>query len=140
MRKGAVLAVVAAALAAGGWAAWRSVRGGFRLSGSVIASPRLQRIIETPNMVLFVVAENAGGVPIAVKRFVNPRLPLDWRMGPDDLVLPGRDWSGTLSVHVDVNSHDRIGNPVPGDLYGSHRHPVRSGDGAVDVIVDSEIR
>lgn len=135
----ALLVAFAALAVAGGWEAWQVLAGGFRLSGTVMASPRYKKLIETPNMVLFVVAENAGGVPVAVKRFVNPRLPLQWRMSQEDLVLPGRDWEGALSVHVDVNAHDRIGRPQSGDLYGEHHHPLRSGDSAVDIVVDQQL-
>lgn len=133
---GVLLASLGLALA--GWAAWRFVLGGFSLSGTVTASPRLQARIETPNMVLFVSALNSGGVPVAVKRFVNPRLPLRWHMDASDMILPGRDWTGTLSVNISVNSHGKVGETVRGDLLGEHRHPVHSGDSSVDVVVDTE--
>lgn len=125
-------------LAWGGWVAWRQVMGGFRLSGSVVANHRFQKRLETPNMVMFVTALNTGGVPVAVKKFVNPAFPLDWEMGPEDMILPGRDWEGTLSVRVTVNSHGKVGEVKGGDLVGEHRHPVHSGDSSVDVVIDAE--
>ena len=127
-----------AALAAGGWFGWRWVAGGFRLSGTVLVSHRYQKRLETPNMVMFVTAANVGGVPVAVKKFVNPTLPLDWKMGPEDMILPGRDWDGTLSVRVTVNQHGKVGEVRLGDLLGEHRHPVQSGDRSVDVVIDAE--
>ena len=133
------LALLAGALAASGWTAWRFFIAGFRLSGSVTASPHIQKRIETPNMVLFVVAQNTGGVPVAVKRIVNPHLPLNWSMGIPDLILPGRDWDGALSVHVAVNAHGKVGESLKGDFRGVHHHPVRSGDGSVDVVVNTEV-
>ncbi|MBI5595046.1 MAG: hypothetical protein HY928_03045 [Elusimicrobia bacterium] len=138
LRRSAGAVAAAAAVALAGWSAWRFLMGGFRLSGTVTATPRLQQRIETPNMVLFVSALNSGGVPVAVKRFVNPRLPLKWRMDAADLILPGRDWPGTLSVRVSVNSHGKVGETLRGDLLGEHRHPVHSGDSSVDVVVDVE--
>ena len=138
MRRAAALAALAAILG-GAWAAWQILHGGFRLSGSILATPRYQKLIETPNMTLFVVAENSGNVPVAVKRFVNPRLPLNWRMGPEDLILPGRDWAGTLSVRVLVNANGKVGELQRGDLHGEHRHPVHSGDRSVDVVIDAQV-
>lgn len=126
------------ALAAAGWSAWRWVAGGFRLSGTVLASHRFQKRLETPNMVMFVTALNVGGVPVAVKKFVNPALPLDWKMAPEDMILPGRDWDGTLTVRVTVSPHGKVGEVRPGDLLGEHRHPVKSGDHSVDVVIDAE--
>ncbi|TBR17334.1 hypothetical protein EPO15_17115 [bacterium] len=127
-----------AALAVGGWQAWNWVAGGFRLSGTVLVSNRFQKRLETPNMVMFVTAANTGGVPVAVKKFVNPTFPLDWTMAPEDMILPGRDWDGTLDVRVTVNSHGKVGEVRPGDLLGEHRHPVHSGDRSVDVVIDAE--
>lgn len=130
--------VLLGALSAAGWFAWRWVAGGFRLSGTVLASHRFQKRLETPNMVMFVTALNVGGVPVAVKKFVNPALPLDWKMAPEDMILPGRDWDGTLTVRVTVSPHGKVGEVRPGDLLGEHRHPVKSGDSSVDVVIDSE--
>lgn len=127
-----------AGLAAGSWLAWRWVAGGFRLSGTVLVSHRYQKRLETPNMVMFVTAANVGGVPVAVKKFVNPTFPLDWKMSAEDMILPGRDWDGTLSVRVTVNQHGKVGELHAGDLLGEHRHPVHSGDRSVDVVIDSE--
>lgn len=137
MKRALALALFAASVA-GGWLAWRWVAGGFRLSGTVLVSHRYQKRLETPNMVMFITAANVGGVPVAVKKFVNPALPLDWKMSPEDMILPGRDWDGVLDVRVTVNSHGKVGEVRPGDLLGEHRHPVRSGDRSVDIVIDSE--
>lgn len=139
MKRAVGLTLLAGALAASAWSAWRHFVTGFHLSGSVTASPHIQKRIETPNMVLFVVAQNTGGVPVAVKRIVNPHLPLKWSMGVPDLILPGRDWDGALSVHIDVNAHGKVGESLKGDFRGEHRHPVRSGDSSVDVVVNNEV-
>ena len=136
--KRALWLTLLAALAASGLAAWRYVNGGFRLSGTVLVSHRFQKRVETPNMVMFVTAANIGGVPVAVKKFVNPTFPLDWKMAPEDMILPGRDWDGTLAVRVTINQHGKVGEAHSGDLLGEHRHPVHSGDRSVDVVIDSE--
>ena len=136
--KRALWLTLLAALSAAGLTAWRYVNGGFRLYGTVLVSHRFQKRLETPNMVMFVTAANVGGVPVAVKKFVNPTFPLDWKMAPEDMILPGRDWDGTLSVRVTVNQHGKAGEMRPGDLMGEHRHPVHSGDRSVDVVIDSE--
>lgn len=136
--KRALALLVLAGLSWAGWFGWNWVAGGFRLSGTVLVSHRYQKRLETPNMVMFVTAANFGGVPVAVKKFVNPTLPLDWKMSPEDMILPGRDWDGTLSVRVTVNQHGKVGEVRAGDLLGEHRHPVHSGDTSVDIVIDSE--
>ena len=112
---------------------------GFHLSGSITVSPRLRRKAEQPNTVLFVVATNLAGVPIAVQRIINPPFPLSYHMKNEDLVLPGPVWHGPLQVRVFVNTHGKVGISLRGDLAGEHRDAARSGDRSVDVVVDREI-
>lgn len=111
----------------------------FQLSGSVTASPQLQKKTEHPNLMLFIVVLDAGGIPVAVKRIVNPKLPIDYRMGPEDLVLPGESWQGELQVKVFVNTHGQVGAPLKGDLAGAHPGRVHSGERRVNVVIDSEM-
>ena len=77
-----------------------------------------------------------AGIPIAVKKFINPKLPMHYRMDAEDLVLPGENWKGPLTVKVYINSHGRIGQPVTGDLGGSYRSPVFPPETFVSVVID----
>ena len=111
----------------------------FSLSGSITVSARLHHRAEMPNTVLFIVASNAAGVPIAVQRIINPTFPLEYRMSNEDLVLPGPVWGGALTVKTLVNSSGKVGVTQRGDLTGSHRGSVRAGERGVDVVIDGEI-
>lgn len=82
---------------------------------------------------------NAGGVPVAIKRIIDPRLPLRYTIEDRDLVLPGESSKGRLTVKVFVNRHGKVGATERGDLRGVHRGKVRSGDSHVDIVVDEEI-
>ncbi|MFC1679777.1 hypothetical protein ACFL2T_06155, partial [Elusimicrobiota bacterium] len=75
----------------------------FHLSGSITATPRVLKSSAKPNTVLHVVATNNAGVPVAVKRIINPALPLRYTIDEDNLVLPGPVWKGPLTVTVHVN-------------------------------------
>jgi hypothetical protein len=110
----------------------------FQLSGTVMAAPNLQRRTEQHNTVLFVVASNGAGVPIAVKRFIDPKLPLHYQMKSEDLLLPGPVWKGDLTVKVFVNSHGKAGVVEPGDLTGTYKFPVRSGERHVNLLIDTQ--
>jgi len=111
----------------------------FRLQGVITASPQLQRKLERPDTVLFIVAMNAGGVPVAVKRILNPRLPLAYQLTEEDMVLPGPVWRGPLTVRVHVNTHGQAGIIVHGDLIGTNPGPVYSEDKNVNIVVDREV-
>ncbi len=114
-------------------------RSDFQFSGSITAPPPIQKLAERPNLVLYVVATNSGGVPVAVKKIVNPRLPIHYRITSDDLILPGETWDGPLTVTVVVNNHGKLGVLKRGDLRGTHRGLIRSGARHVDIVIDQKV-
>jgi hypothetical protein len=129
-------AIVALALAAGAAAACGSMTGDFRLSGTVDLSPSVADRAPRGDAMLFVVAENAGGVPVAVKRIVNPEFPARYRMLPQDLIVPAVPSREPLTVHAELNTHGAVGKPRPGDLWGDAPGVVLPGAHGVDVVLD----
>jgi hypothetical protein len=131
MRLGLSLALAAAAL--GGC---NLLTGDFSLSGTVDIAPRLRERAPRVNAMLFVVAENDGGVPVAVHRIVNPEFPAAFEMGPDDMIVPRVRRRERLKVHVEMNTHGDVGRPQSGDLAGDAAAPTFSGATGVRVVLD----
>jgi hypothetical protein len=126
----ALLPVLAALLVCGCWSRE------FRLSGSItVATHMLNRVPKT-NVVLFIVAKNEGGVPVAVKRVVNPQFPVDYVLTGEDLIVPGSTPKGALTLEVEMNTHGNVGQPVKGDFWGVHPDPVYAGERFVHVVID----
>lgn len=110
--------------------------GDFSLSGTVDIAPRLRERAPKTNAMLFVVAENEGGVPVAVRRIVNPEFPAAFAMGPEDLLVPKVRRREPLKVHVEMNTHGDVGRPQPGDLQGDAPALTVSGAAGVVVVLD----
>ena len=106
------------ALAAAALSGCNLLTGDFKLAGSVDVSPKLRERAPKENAMLFVVAENEGGVPVAVRRIVNPEFPASFEMGPEDLLVPEVRRREPLKVHAEMNTHGDIGRPRAGDLEG----------------------
>jgi hypothetical protein len=106
------------ALASGALAGCDLLTGDFSLSGTVDISPRLRDRAPKENAMLFIVAENEGGVPVAVRRIVNPEFPAAFAMSPEDLLVPAVRRREPLKIHAEMNTHGDIGRPRPGDLEG----------------------
>jgi hypothetical protein len=88
------------------------------------------------NLMLFIVAENEGGVPVAVHRIVNPEFPAPFAMEPADLLVPAvRRWE-PLKIHAEMNTHGDVGTPRPGDMEGDAPGPVHLGDAGVSIVLD----
>lgn len=131
MRRTLALAALAAAFCGCNW-----LTGNFALSGTVDVAPRLRERVPKENAMLFVVAENAGGVPVAVQRIVNPEFPAAFALSPADLLVPALRRREPLQVHAEMNTHGDVGTPHPGDLEGAAPGTAYPGDGGVSIVLD----
>lgn len=131
MRPAAALALAAAALAGCEW-----LTGDFRLSGTVEIAPELEAQAPKNNSVLFIVAQNEGGVPVAVHRIVDAEFPAPYSMGPKDLLVPGIRSDEPLTILAQLNAHGHLGAPKPGDLEGRRAGTARPGDRGVKITLD----
>ncbi|MDE2511847.1 MAG: hypothetical protein KGL74_12055 [Elusimicrobia bacterium] len=131
MRRLLVLAVLAAAASG-----CNLLTGDFQLSGVVDVAPRLRDRTPKENVMLFVIAENEGGVPVAVHRIVNPEFPAPFHLNPSDLLVPSLGRREPLKLHAEMNTHGDVGRPVPGDLEGDAQGVFRPGDGGVSIVLD----
>lgn len=118
---------LAAPLAALALAACEMLTPDFKLSGEVDIAPALAGRAARENAVLFVVARNEGGVPLAAHRIVNPDFPARFDMGPQDLLVPGIRRQEPLHMSVELNTHGNLGQPRAGDLAGRLEGTVRPG-------------
>jgi len=113
--------------------------GDFQLSGVVEISPLLEARAPKTNSVLFVIAQNAGGVPVAVHRIVNPEFPASFTMAPQDLLVPGIRRNELLTIVARLNAHGTLSAAKPGDLEGRSPGPAHPGDRGVTVRLDKAL-
>lgn len=131
MRRALLLAAAAAAAAGCGL-----LPSNFRLNGVVDVAPALRARVPRDNGMLFVVAKNRGGVPVAVLRIVNPDFPAEFHMDPADLIVPALGRGEPLTVTAEMNTHGDVGHPRPGDLLGRAPGVFRPGDDGVKILLD----
>lgn len=134
MRAGLALALLAGFAGACDW-----LTGDFRLAGVVEISPALEARAPKTNSVLFVIAQNAGGVPVAVHRIVNPEFPASFEMSPQDLLVPGIRRHETLTIVARLNAHGILSAPKPGDLEGRSPELAHPGERGVKVRLDKAL-
>lgn len=108
----------------------------FRLSGSVTLSSHLIPRAPKDRSVLFIIVKNKGGVPVALKRIVNPHFPVRFDFETSDLLVPELRQTSGLMVVSEMNTHGSVGQPKPGDLGGEHPDPVFPGQRNVHIVID----
>lgn len=91
------------------------------IRGQAQLDVELQKTL-TPNATLFVIARKVGqvaGPPLAVKRYAPPlKFPVDFAIAPSDVMMPGAELSGNVSLSARVS---QSGNAMPaqaGDIEG----------------------
>ena len=114
-------------------------RAEFRMSGTVTIASALQRKAPRDNAVMFIIAKNHGGVPVAVQRIVNPQFPVKFTLKPEDLIMPEVPADTPLDIEVEMNTHGKLGQPQRGDLGGRHPSPAYPGERRVHIVVDRQL-
>lgn len=92
---------------------------------------------------LFIVARPAGepdAPPVAVQRVVGMRFPLDYAIGPEDAMAPGRPFVGPVEVKAILRRSGLANMPLPGDREGRAKGPVALGTRGADVVLDTPSR
>jgi hypothetical protein len=99
-----------------------ALRAVFSVSGAAEITPALADRARKPNTMLFLVAKNESGVPVAVKKIINPSFPQFFQMNPADLILPDV-LTKNLYLEAFLNNHGELGVFRSGDLKGSAKCP-----------------
>ncbi|MBR3631635.1 MAG: hypothetical protein IKN49_00990 [Elusimicrobiaceae bacterium] len=113
-----VLVVVAISLAICWMCVHRQVRPArFAISGTITVPERLASVAEADNNSCAIIVKNEADVPVAIKRVVNPKFPLAFELGEDDLLASTVE--GDLKLEVQINSHGKLGVIKEGDIFGA---------------------
>lgn len=111
----------------------------FRMSGTVTLGSHLISRAPKDRSVLFIIVKNKGGVPVALKRIVNPHFPVNFSFESPDLLLPELRQSSGFLVVAEMNTHGDVGRPQPGDLAGEHPDTVSISQRDIHIVIDRKI-
>ena len=110
-----------------------------KITGQVTVDAKLKGSVNDQAK-LFIIArpaEGGGGPPLAVQKVDRPVFPLSYSLGPENVMMQGRPFSGKVTIAVRL---DRDGNPTTresGDLIGEYKkNPVDVGSKNVDILID----
>lgn len=113
----------------------RSVREGrLSLTGTVTVPERLAKTAQADNNSCAIIVKNAADVPVAIKRVVNPKFPLEFKLGEEDLLVSTVE--GDLKLEVQINSHGKLGVIKEGDIFGVASSSVKPN--AKNVLVEAD--
>ncbi|WP_428074799.1 hypothetical protein [Candidatus Avelusimicrobium luingense] len=118
-----------------GYAWKRTVQEGrFNISGTVTVPERLVDMAQADNNACAIIVKNEADVPVAIKRVVDPKFPLAFTLGEEDLLAETVD--GNLKLEVQINNHGQLGFIKQGDIFGASVTPVTPH--SKDVVVQAD--
>lgn len=126
------------ALAVAAWGTWtlnkEVPQEGFNLAGKVEVAPRLLKSAQANNISCSIVVKNEADVPVAIKRIINPRFPLEFSMDKSDLLIEG--YQGNLKLEVQINFHGKLGVLQSGDIFSEQTNTYLSGQKNIVIVAD----
>jgi hypothetical protein len=117
---------------------------GESIRGTIALSPELLSGMPAsgPNGSLFVIARPHGvsaGPPLAVLRISQPRFPVSFEIGPENVMIPSMRFEGEIQISARLDSDGDAMTQLPGDLSGSASSPYAPGASDVDILLDTRI-
>jgi hypothetical protein len=104
------------------------------IAGTISIAPELHGRVSDGGT-LFIIARKGPGPPFAVKRIAGPRFPLQYRLGPGDVMVAGTPFEGEMTVSVRLSRTGVAGPAERGDLEGDHPGGVTTGARGVDIVI-----
>lgn len=116
----------------------RTVKEGrFNITGTVSVPDRLVKMAQADNNSCAIIVKNEADVPVAIKRVVNPKFPLQFQLGEDDLLATSLE--GALKLEVQINNHGKLGVLKEGDIFGTTEGMVKPNAKNVTVMADKTL-
>ena len=91
--------------------------GRFEVAGTVQVPERLLQLTQVDNNSCAIIVKNEADIPVAIKRVVNPKFPLEFTLGEEDLLTENVE--GDLKLEVQINRHGQLGIIKEGDVFGA---------------------
>ena len=84
---------------------------------------------------LFIILKNKGGVPVAVKKIINPTFPLNFNLSINNLIMPDL-LSNKLYLEARLNKHGILGQIKPGDMSGKLEKPIYINSKKIKILLE----
>jgi cytochrome c-type biogenesis protein CcmH len=109
------------------------------ISGKITVDPKLQSKIDK-SATLFLIARAASGTagpPLAVKKIDQPKFPVSYSLGQENVMIQGMPFSGKINVSARLDKDGNAMTREAGNLLGDYKkNPVQVGSQNVDIVLD----
>ncbi len=114
---------------------------GDTISGTITVAPEFEGSVPAQGL-LFVIARAAGvraGPPMAVLRIPNPSFPLEFEIGPQNVMIPSMRFEGDIDITARVDGDGNAMTRLAGDLSGGTTKPHSPRSTGVRIVLDQKL-
>jgi len=109
------------------------------ISGTINVAANVKAQVD-PDAILYIIARQEGGPPLAVKRIMKPQFPVEYTLSQHDAMIPGTRFQGPMLVKARLDKDGNAGPVQAGDITGQNKTgAVLVGAGEVDVTLDTVV-
>ena len=107
------------------------------IAGTISVAAELRGRVSNGDTLFIIARKGDGGTgpPFAVKRIAGPHFPLEFRLGPEDVMMAGTAFVGSVHVSVRLSKTGVAGPGEPGDLEGDSSGQVEVGVRGVNIVI-----
>ena len=109
------------------------------IRGVVTLAPELEGRVPAGAILFLIARRGEGGPPLAVQRIVEPQLPLEFAIGPEDRMIDQVPFEGPLVLSARLDSDGNAMTRLPGDLQGAAPGAYQPGDSGVVLLIDEAL-
>lgn len=109
------------------------------ISGTITMTPELQNQLgESDTLYILAMPTEQGLPPVAVKRMIGAKFPLDYTFDAQDAIDQKRPFEGQVNVVARIKKSGIASISVPGDMEGAYgKNPVTVGAKDIDFAIDT---
>ena len=111
------------------------------IRGRIVVAPELTKDVRSDSVLFLIARAGAGGAgpPLAVRRFSTPRFPLEFEIGPENVMIPSMRFEGAIQLTARLDSDGNAMTRLPGDLQGAMAAPLAPGAAGAVLTLDQKL-
>jgi hypothetical protein len=109
------------------------------IQGTISLAPELEGRVPAGAILFLIARRGEGGPPLAVQRIPEPRLPLDFSIGPEDRMIAQMPFEGPLRLTARLDADGNAMTRLAGDLQGAAPGDYQPGASGVSIVIDQPL-
>jgi cytochrome c-type biogenesis protein CcmH len=109
------------------------------IRGTISLAPELAGRVPAGAILFLIARRGESGPPLAVQRVPDPKLPLEFSIGPEDRMIQQMPFAGPLTISARLDADGNAMTRLPGDLQGVAPGTYEPGASGIAIVIDQTL-